>query len=262
MTGRRLGWWLGLAVLGSLGSGCAWARRDNRPVWNAFEAHLVPESNPGFALALPLTVPAGLLAIAADTLVAHPLQGVDDAWDDAAQLWRGVPFAEHYYTQAATLPVRAAATPVWLVGSFVLRSLFDIRTAGEVEQKDLERQQRERAQLLEWLAALAAGGTGQVWLGNVSVDAEVRAKLAAALAAATPAGRMELYAVAGRTVWLAREIDWVAALEDASAVVRYRVLESLPEGVVVPAEVQQRLCADGDPAVQWRARRVWRRSGS
>ncbi|MBL8724257.1 MAG: hypothetical protein JNK49_09430 [Planctomycetes bacterium] len=259
MNGRRLVWLTGLVLVGSLGSGCAWARRDNRPVWNAFEAHLVPEQNPAFALALPLTVPGGLLAIAADTLVAHPLQVVDDAWGDAADLWRGIPFAKHYYTQAATLPVRAVATPVWFVGSFVLRSLFDMRTAGEAEQEELARVQRERTKLLEWLAAVEAGGPPRGWFGEVAVDAEVRAKLAAALAAATPAGRMEVYAVAGPRAWLAREIDWVAALGDASAVVRYRVLEVLPEGVVVPAAVQQRLCEDADPAVQWRARLVWRR---
>ena len=69
-------------------SACAWTRRENRPVWTAFETNLVPESPAGFAVALPVTVPLGLLAILTDTLVAHPIQVVDEAWDDSADLWR------------------------------------------------------------------------------------------------------------------------------------------------------------------------------
>ena len=75
MNGHRLLLW----CLGAMLPACAWARRENRPVWNAFEEHLVPQSQGAFLATLPLTVPVGLLSIAADTLVAHPLQVVDDA---------------------------------------------------------------------------------------------------------------------------------------------------------------------------------------
>ena len=50
---------------------CAWTNRANRPVWNVFESNLVPESSTAFVCTLPLTVPAGLLAIVGDTFVAE-----------------------------------------------------------------------------------------------------------------------------------------------------------------------------------------------
>ena len=71
-----------------LGGGCAWTDRENRPLWNAFEANLVPADTGTFVATLPLTVPAGLGAIVLDTLIVHPVQVMDDAWDDAARLWR------------------------------------------------------------------------------------------------------------------------------------------------------------------------------
>lgn len=67
-----------------------------------------------FALTLPLTVPGGLLAILTDTFAAHPIQAIDDAWHDAAWLWRdGRPdYAQRYYSEVAFTPVRVAITPV------------------------------------------------------------------------------------------------------------------------------------------------------
>ena len=69
-----------LFALVALACGCAWTNRDNRPVWNAFEEHLVPEGDVAFYASLPLTVPAGFGAIVTDTLVVHPVQVMDDAW--------------------------------------------------------------------------------------------------------------------------------------------------------------------------------------
>ena len=107
-------------------AGCAFTRRENRPVWNVFEQNLVPEDTGWFVASLPLTVPGGILAIVADTFVAHPIQVADDAWDDAAWLWRdGRPdFEQRYYSEMAFLPVRAAITPVAFLGSFLGRSMF------------------------------------------------------------------------------------------------------------------------------------------
>ena len=48
-------------------SSCAWTRRENRPVWNAFEANLVPDATVPFVAALPVTLPLGLGAILVDT---------------------------------------------------------------------------------------------------------------------------------------------------------------------------------------------------
>ena len=98
---------------------CAWSNVDNRPVWNAFESNLVPESGGLFAATLPLTVPLGLASIVVDTIIAHPLQVVDDAYDDAAELWdsEDLKFDEAYYTEMGFLPIRVLVTPIAFAGS-------------------------------------------------------------------------------------------------------------------------------------------------
>ena len=115
-------------------SACAWSNPDNRPVWNAFEEHVVPEDDTWFAVSLPLTAPVGLLAVLADTLIVHPVRVVDDAADDALELWRdpGPDWQEHYYTELAGLPFRGVATPLWFFGSFFTRSMFDVRIGPAV----------------------------------------------------------------------------------------------------------------------------------
>ncbi|MGH7336899.1 MAG: hypothetical protein ACREI7_04920, partial [Myxococcota bacterium] len=113
-------------ALALLACGCAWTNRANRPVWNSFEEHVVPEGDAAFYATLPLTIPTGFAAIATDTFVVHPVQVMDDAWGDAADLWDDLDWATEYYTELAILPFRAGATPVVLVGSFLGRSAFDI----------------------------------------------------------------------------------------------------------------------------------------
>ena len=239
---------------------CAWANRANRPVWNAFEGNLVPESQGAFVATLPLTVPVGLLAILTDTFVAHPLQVVDDAADDTADLWRRIDLQKRYYTEAGWMPVRAVASPVWFVGSFLGRSLFDIQPAGDREQALAEFLARQRTKTLEWLRALAAGGDDDLDYTPPEVfDDELRAALAAAVAQATPLGRMRLYEEGGKNSVLGRQLDWPAALGDPSAVVRFAVLKALPKDTVVPDELWQKLLADPDEAVRALASR--RRKG-
>ena len=63
-----------LCVLLTWLGACAWSNPANRPVWSAFENHLVPEHDAAFYATLPLTVPAGFVAIAADSLLVHPVQ--------------------------------------------------------------------------------------------------------------------------------------------------------------------------------------------
>ena len=54
---------LGLALcLASSLPGCAWANRENRRVWNAFEEHVVPEDGAWFVVSLPISVPLGFVA--------------------------------------------------------------------------------------------------------------------------------------------------------------------------------------------------------
>ncbi|HEX5052233.1 MAG TPA: hypothetical protein VFZ65_10705 [Planctomycetota bacterium] len=237
-----------VVLLASL-SGCAWARRENRPVWTAFEEHLVPESPAGFAIALPLTVPLGLLAIVTDTFVAHPLQVVDDAWRDSADLWRGFDFEKAYYTGAGTMPLRAVATPVVFVGSFLGRSCFDVRDTEDVERDRLAELAKARADTLAWLQRIAGGEDARL-AGRPpsSFDAELQAALALAIGRGSALGRLRVYERAATS--FAGAVDWQLALGDPSAVVRYRVLQILPGGADVPDATWQRLREDPDEAVR------------
>lgn len=252
-----------LLLLGALTllSSCAWTRRENRPVWNAFEANLVPDATVPFVAALPLTLPLGLGAILVDTFVAHPLQVVDDAADDAVDLWRGLDFEHHYYTQSGLAPLRAVATPVWFLLSFAGRSCFDIRSNADREQDRLARAAQERERLQRWLLALAAG-RDEAWSGAAlpPFDAELRALVGDAVARATAMGRLQLFEQASRHRALGDCIDWLAALQDRSAVVRFAVLQVLPKTVLVPDELLAQLRQDGDEAVRAyasRARERW-----
>ena len=237
-------------------SSCAWTRRENRPVWNAFEANLVPDATVPFAAALPLTLPLGLGAILVDTFVAHPLQVVDDAADDTADLWRGLDFEHHYYTQSGLAPLRAVATPVWFLVSFLGRSCFDIRSGADREHDQQAMVVQARAQLQRWLAALAAGGH-ETWTGTPlpPLDEEQRVAVADTAARATALGRLQLYEQAARYPALRDAIDWLQALRDPSAVVRFAVLQVLPKTVVVPDDLLAQLRQDGDEAVRLHAAR-------
>ena len=144
----RAGSLLALSTLGA----CAWSNPDNRPVWNAFEQRVVPAPGPSFYASLPATAPLGLGAILVDALVAHPLQVVDDAARDAADLWdpARLDFEQSYYTQLAGLPVRAAFTPVAFGGSWLGRCVFDLPPhepdLSEAEQLELLEQERRAAE--------------------------------------------------------------------------------------------------------------------
>lgn len=257
----------------SLG-GCAWTNRDNRPLWNAFENHLVPDSATAFALTLPLTVPGGLLAILGDTFVVHPIRVTDDAAMDASDVWDSLTIAdEHYYTNVATVPFRAIGTPIVFAFSWLGRSLFDVPPYGDMQRRQRESEARraqheadvaaeqvaalaaQRAEALAWLQALA-NGERAAEPGDVVLDDDMRAAMRTAGERAHAAGRLALYR------WAARRapdgIDWNRALGDPSAVVRHAVLAVLPDGVVVAPDVQQRLRADADEAVRLAAAQRFR----
>lgn len=239
-------------------AGCAWSNRDNRPVWNAFETNLVPEGDGAFYATLPLTIPGGLLAILTDTFLVHPLQVIDDAYDDTASLWRGLPWDTHYYTTSGFAPLRAVGTPLLFLGSFLGRSCFDVPSDEAVAESLAERQQRQHAAALAWLAGLAEDGVdGPTEPLPDTFDAELRAAVAKVQASANALGKARFYELASRRRQLADEVDWALALRDPSAVVRFRVLQWLPEDHGIPAELVERLRNDPDPAVrQQLARRL------
>ena len=245
--------WLGALSLTLLPS-CAWSNVDNRPVWNAFESNLVPESGGLFAATLPLTVPLGLASIVVDTIIAHPLQVVDDAYDDAAELWdsEDLKFDEAYYTEMGFLPIRVLVTPIAFAGSFLGRSVFDIRAPvapksdaerkAERQRREEVRRQEQRKTFLAWLQKNGkAGGAAPVSEWHESLEEPMREALAgdAGRRARLHTGMLRAgYAQVGN-------YDGELGLRDADAVVRYMSVRYWPLHKAKPsAEVVRALLQD------------------
>lgn len=250
--------------------GCAFARRENRPVWNAFEQHLVPEDRTGFLLALPLTVPGGLLAILTDTFVAHPIQVADDAWDDAASLWRnGRPdFDDRYYSEMAFLPLRSGLTPVTFLGSFLGRSMFDVESkadaaaaqaqrAAESEAAAVAEAQRLRVDFAAWLTQLRAGSIAR-WPREVpELDDELRAALRDAPQHTDALGRLCLFHLSLHAPAVATVVPWEQGLRDPDPGVRFLVLRALPANCPVPDDLRQQLLQDPVESIRLTAQDRW-----
>ena len=108
-------------------SGCAIFNRDNTPLLNWFEAKAIPKKNPAKTLAYPVLIPGGMLAVVIDGVIVHPIRSIDDTMHDTKDIcWDELNWKTEYVTECAALPLRVIGTPVIAVGSFVLRSLFDI----------------------------------------------------------------------------------------------------------------------------------------
>ncbi len=243
--------------------GCAWTERENRPLWNAFEDNLVPGSEAAFWATLPLTVPVGLGAIVLDTLVVHPVQVMDDAWDDAAWLWRdGRPdFAGRYYSELAFLPVRAAVTPITFAGSFLGRSMFAVSPEQSSEERAEAARQRETKALDEmraWIVALEAGQVRRFHGRRPHEGVETLAPdFARALASVDALARLELYWVAASLPASAGVVDVRQGLRDPDPIVRFEVLEWLSPRAEVAPQLIERLRDDPVEAVRLRARARW-----
>ncbi len=252
---------LGVALCVSL-CGCAWSNRANRPVWNAFEEHLVPADDTAFYATLPLTIPAGLLSALLDTFIVHPAQVADDAWGDAMELWRNMHWETQYYTALASLPFRAVGTPIVFVVQFLARSAFDIpprgATAAEGDPDAAPTPSPEQAreqQLLEQLQHIAAGDAGE-WFPDADQKtpaawtSALQSACDAALAQGNAYGRLQLYGFLREhrlKPWLR---DPLRALRDPEPVVRFRELDLLPANVEVPEELRRQLRDDSDEAVR------------
>lgn len=248
-----------LLLVAAMLGGCAWTNRDNRPVWNAYEAHLVPTGDAAFWATLPLTVPGGVLAILLDTLVVHPAQVVDDAADDAAELWRRREWQEDYYTELAALPARAGGTPLMFALMFVARSMFDVPVRKSEAEAVADRQAAQQNALRrtrDWLDSIKDGGADR--LGSLSApppwsDALDRA-FADALSRATAAGRLTLYLDARRHGLPPLTRDPAMGLRDADPVVRYLELRRWPKGDALPQALRAALLADQNEMVRTVAR--------
>ena len=249
-----------LSALLLLGA-CAWSNPDNRPVWTAFEQRVVPERGLWFYASLPVTAPVGVGAIVVDTLVAHPLQVVDDAARDAADLWAParLDFERAYYTQLAGLPVRAAFTPVVFGGSWLGRCVFDLPPhepdPSEAEQRALQEQERRELERQQRVAREAAVRAMQAWLERGGArdpdaprleawDARLDGALAQALAG-DAASRRTLHAGMLRAgVVRLGPYDAAPALSDPDPVVRFAALSAWPSGEAVPHGARRALLAD------------------
>ncbi|MFT6082184.1 MAG: hypothetical protein ACJAQZ_004262 [Planctomycetota bacterium] len=224
---------------------CAWSNIANRPVWNAFESNLVPDSGGLFAATLPVTVPLGLVSIVVDTVIAHPLQVVDEAYGDAARIWdpEDLEFDEAYYTEMGFLPIRTLVTPIVFAGSFLGRSLFDIRAPvapmseaehiAEVERQHEARVQQQRKSFIAWLhASGTTGGAVDVVGWHASFEQPMREALAG-----DGAHRARLHTGMLRAGFTKiGNYDGEAGLRDADPVVRYMSVFYWPRRAAKPSK--------------------------
>jgi hypothetical protein len=247
----RVGPWLLLAA-----AGCAWSNPANRPVWNAYEHHLVPDGGAAFWATLPLTAPAGMAAIVADTLLVHPVRVLDDAAGDAADRWRRAKWRDHYYTELAFAPFRAALTPVVFAGSFLGRAMFDVPPRGMRRTQEpaatAAADPRDRAQWLERLASLARQepAPSERMPAAPPWDDELAQAFDRALRTADGRGRHWLFREGSRAGLppLVRE-PWLG-LRDADPVVRYLELLAWDPGQSLPTGLRDDLLADPNEMVR------------
>jgi hypothetical protein len=256
-----------LACVAAVAGGCAWSNRANRPVWNAFEKHLVPETDGAFYASLPLTVPAGLVSILADTFVVHPVQVMDDAWGDAGEIWDDIEWEHEYYTELALLPFRVVGTPIVFVVTFLGRSMFDVPPHGVDESAPDEvagtvRTAQYRALELLKGAALRRDDDLTLRAAFRKLDwpewtAELDVAWERAVTEASAAVRSELFRLAQDHKLPPWRADPFRGLRDPSAVVRYFQLRGLPESSDVPDELAATLLHDPEVAVRELAQSRW-----
>lgn len=104
---------------------CAIANPDNRRTLNALDANLAPASATARWLALPVTLPAGVLGVAADAVIVHPCCVFDDAWGDTVE-WLWEPREESRFRLAVMTPLRAVATPIIFLGDWLARATMNV----------------------------------------------------------------------------------------------------------------------------------------
>lgn len=263
---------LTLAVLAAL-PGCAFQNPDNRKLWNAFEANLVPVSDTPFYCALPLTIPGGLLAIVIDVVVVHPFSIIDDAWGEAIQPWDAVDWDEEYWFEAGVAPLRGAWTAVQFGGGLVNRALFDVpafqkSAPSEAESKrpmkfgeataaddgDLGEAADVRGTINNWLQSLISGAPSfkqpstQKTKVAAAWDDELQALSERVLAEAPVRARITYYSWASRCLPPGYESTWLG-LTDDDARVRATMLVLLAQKMALPDHVRQALLDDDDPIV-------------
>ncbi|MEN6627399.1 MAG: HEAT repeat domain-containing protein [Candidatus Sumerlaeia bacterium] len=118
--------------------GCAILNRDNTIALNWVEANLVPDSQPARGIAMPFVFTVGVAAVSADAFIIHPATVIDDAAEDTKDcLWEDFDWDKEYVTECASLPWRAAFTPIMFAGDWLGRSMFDITESAEKARQQL-----------------------------------------------------------------------------------------------------------------------------
>ena len=94
--------------------------RENTPLFNQVEEHLVPEETVWQVAAFPLTFPLGIAALVVDGLIIHPVSVIGDAAGDTGDCcWDNFDWDEQYVTECACLPWRVVFTPIVFTTTFV-----------------------------------------------------------------------------------------------------------------------------------------------
>lgn len=120
MSPRRL-----VLVLAAALAGCSMLDRDNRRTLNLLDEHLTPGSTGGRVALAPVAIPVGLVALATDAVVVHPVTAIDDAWGDTVDvLWTSRD--ESPLRRVVFTPLAALATPVVFACDWAWRCLWPI----------------------------------------------------------------------------------------------------------------------------------------
>ena len=166
-------------------SACAFRNPENTPLTTWVGERFGVEDGGALKTAafVPVALPLGIV----DTVVVHPIQVLDDSYEDTADdLWRNRNLGTA--TESYFLLPRAALTPPRFAGSWLMRSLFDLdpaveETEGEGEEgsvgppsakstrEQLERQIEERRVYLERWRATRADADQQIQ----RLEAEIQA---------------------------------------------------------------------------------------
>jgi hypothetical protein len=241
--------------------GCAWQNPENRRLWNAFETHWVPTEEPAATLALPLTLPGGLLAILLDVAIVHPFNVVDDAFKEATKDWDQIDWEGEYWYQSGMTPIRCAHSGFVFALGVVLRVIFDVPAFDSdlqaVPQSDSpESQAGSYDEQRDWLQGLLRGELRRSPLSRRSALADLPwkgelAELAArVLREASHRARIAYYTWASKARPPGHEDPWLG-LTDSDARVRAWMLTTVirQSGIDMPAELAEALLADPDPVV-------------
>jgi len=251
--------------------GCAFQNPDNRKLWNAFEANLVPEEDTPFYCALPLTIPGGVLAIVIDVVVVHPFSIIDDAWGTSTQSWDDLDWQADYWFEAGVAPIRGAFTAVRFVTGLVNRALFDVpafQASARSQETDAEPKPLHasgagtaaegaasaRSVLSDWLQSLLGGSAfdGRPPTAHPLVlaawDDELQALSERVQTEAPVRARIAYYTWAFQCLPPGYESTWLGLTDDDPRV-RATMLVLLAKRMSLPDHVRQALLDDDDPVV-------------